>query len=233
MLTDIDLTPEAIALLRAGAENSHGFCCLPGQVAKNWVHLRDAERAGYVRLLQMRPWITDAGRRAISAPSESEASRARLIELCGQRKRLKPERRADPRTDFDYRSYKEMGWICTLVIRQLDSRENPPTIRVGRTLTSEAQYLGSKNSIVQPESEGRFVLTLVPSWMVGVIVRDGRTTPPIFSSYPLALDETDDSFTDDERAVWDRLRLVCISINSRINSAGRKAPERHVFGENA
>ena len=76
----LDLTPEAVSLLRAGAENALGFCCLPGQVQKNWEHIRVAERAGYVRLVTERPWITDAGRKAIGAPSQEEADRARFIE---------------------------------------------------------------------------------------------------------------------------------------------------------
>lgn len=220
----LDLTPEAIDLLRAGAANSMGFCCLPGQVRKNFAHLLDAERAGYVRFLQERPWITDAGRRAIGAPSQEEAARARLIELCGTRKRLRPERRADPRTDFDYRSFRANKFACTLLIKQPDFRENPPTLRVGKTLRSDPQYLGGKNSIIQPESEGRFVLTVMPDFII---------RRALLPTYPSALDETDDDFTDAERATWDRLRQVCISINSRIRNAGRKTPERHQFGEHA
>lgn len=219
-----DLSPEAISLLRAGADNPHGFCCTPGQVAKNWEHLQTAERAGYVRFLQERPWITDAGRRAIGAPSQSEAGRARLIEMCSIRKRLTPEKRDDTRTDFDYRSYRSMKYACTLLIKQPDFRENPPTLRVGKSLRSDPQYLGPKNSIVQPESAGRFVLVLMPDFII---------RRALLQTYPRQLDETDDDFTDDERETWSRLRSVCIAINSRIRSAGHKVTERRVFGETA
>lgn len=220
----IDLTPEALSLLHAGAAHKHGFCCLPGQVEKNYRWLHEAERAGFLRFLGENPWITDAGRRAIGAKSQDETARAEFVKLCSQRRRLKPERAADPRTEFDYRSYRSMGWFCTLLIKQPDPRENPPTTRVGRSLNSDPQYLGPKNSIVQPESEGRFVLTLMPSF----IITRGR-----LPTHPRPLDEFSEDFTDEERATWERLRLVCISINSRINNAGRQVRERRAFGETA
>lgn len=220
----IDLTPEVVDLLRSGAEHRFGFCCTPGQVRKNWEYIRAAEQAGYIRFVGESPWITPAGRDAIGAPSESEADRARLMEICGQRRRLKPEKRQDPRTDFDYRAYHANKFLCTLLIKQPDARENPPTLRVGRYLRSDPQYLGPRNSIIQPESEGRFVLTVMPDF----IIRRG-----LLPTYPMPLDETDPDFTDDERAIYDRLRQVCISINSRIQNANRKRPERFRFGEHA
>jgi len=75
----IDIAPEMEALLRAGAENRCGLCCIPGEVRKNWETLREAERLGYVRFLDItRPWVTDEGRRAVGLPGELEASRAAL-----------------------------------------------------------------------------------------------------------------------------------------------------------
>jgi hypothetical protein len=119
-----DLAPEMTEVLRAGAEHSHGFCCMPGQVRKLWPLLREAEKLGFIRIISSeRPWITPKGREAIGAPSESEASRLRLIALCGGRKVLEPRRAEDPRTDFDYRSFKSMGWVCTVVVRQPDQRD--------------------------------------------------------------------------------------------------------------
>ena len=230
-----EVSPEMAELLRAGAADHLGIICRPGQVQKHFHILRDAERLGYLRWLDItRPWITDAGRRAIGAPSQAEADRAKLILLCaGARKPLTPAKRFDPRTDFDYRSYKSMGWICTLVVRQPDPRLGPRTVRVGRSLTSTPQFLGARNSVIQPESDDRFVLTLVPSWMTRPIKRGADVDPPIFSPYPFPLDETDPAFTDDERAAWDRLRQVCMSVNSRIRNAGRREPQKYRFGENA
>lgn len=219
-----NLCPEAVDLLRAGAADKLGFCCTAGQVRKNFAHLKDAERAGYLRFIGENPWITDEGRRAIGAPSQAEADRARLLELCGARKRLQPERRDDPRTDFDYRSYRANKFACTLLVKQPDPREKQPTLRVGRSLRDDPQYLGSRNSIIQPESEGRFVLTIMPDFIIR------RAMLP---TYPLPLDETDPEFTDEERETWLRLRHVCIAINSRIQNANRRKPERYRFGESA
>jgi hypothetical protein len=223
-LTRQDVSPEVAELLRAGAADHLGFVCSPGQVQKNWAAIRDAERAGWVRFLTMeRPWITPAGRAAIGAPTEAQVDRAKLLEMC-KRRPLKPKKKADPRTDFDYRSYRNMGYACTLVVKQPDRREDPPSVRVGRSLTSDPQFLGPNNSIVQPESEGRFVLAVMPDWL---IKRAGLST------YPLPLDDDDPQFMDDERATWLRLRLVCQSINSRIRTAGRRLTERFRYGENA
>lgn len=224
-LTDYDLTPEMVELLRAGAADGLGLCCLPGQVRKNYAALHECERAGFVRFLDVeRPWITDAGRAAIGEPSEMQADRARRVALFGRRRPpLVPAKRADPRTDFDYRSYKACGYVCTLLVKQPDARVNPLTVRVGKTLTSAPQYLGPNNSIVL-EASARFLLVVMPKW----IVDKAR-----FSTHPLAIDETDPEFTDAERATWERLRHVCVSVNVRIQNAGRRAQEKRRYGEYA
>lgn len=226
-LTRIDMSPEMAELLRAGAADQLGLCCSPGRVEKNYAALRECERRGYLRWINIeKPWITPAGRAAIGAPTEAEADRARRIAVFGAVKRLplQPAKRDDPRTDFDYRSFQNMGWVCVLVIKQPDYRQNAVTLRVGKTLSSPPQFLGPRNSIVQPESEGRFALAIVPKWLSGVAG---------FSSYPMPLDESDPEWTDDERATWDRLRSACFCINARIRSAGRKQREKLRFGENA
>lgn len=223
-LTRKDVSPEVAELLRAGAADHLGLVCSPGQVQKNWAAIREAERNGWLRFLSMeRPWITPAGRAAIGAPTEAQVDRAKFVDMC-KRRSLKPKKKADPRTDFDYRSYRSMGFVCTLVVKQPDRREDPLSVRVGRSLTSDPQFLGPNNSIVQPESEGRFILAVMPDWLI---------KRAELSTYPLPLDESDPEFTDDERATWDRLRLVCQSINSRIRSGGRRSVERFRMGENA
>jgi len=218
------LSSEAVDLLRAGAADHLGYCCRPSQVSKLYPAIKEAERAGYLRWIGEYPWITEAGRSAIGAPSQAQADRAKLIEICSRRKRLVPDRHTDPRTDFDYRSYHSMNYACTLLMRQPDDRENPPTIRVGRTLTSDKQFLGPKNSIVMQESEGRFVLAVMPAWLI---------RKAMLPTYPLPFDETDPEFSEAERALWDRLRMICISINSRIRNANRRQPQRYRFGESA
>jgi hypothetical protein len=115
-----------------------------------------------------------------------------------------------------------MGYVCTLVVKQPDQRVNPLTVRVGRTLRSDPQFLGPNNSIVQPESTAHFLLVVMPAWL---LKRTG------FYTYPLALDETE--WSDADVATWDRLRGVCYAINSRIRNAGRRTPQRYRFGENA
>ncbi len=203
-----------------------GLCCRPGQVEKNYAALRECERAGYLRFLTIeQPWITDAGRRAIGAPSQAEYDRARVVEaFCKPKSPLQPAKRKDPRTDFDYRSYRACGYVCTLVMKQVDGRINPLTVRVGKSLKSDPQFLGPNNSIVQPESEGRFLLTVMPAWLPK---RAG------FPTYPLPLDETDPEFSDAERETWERLRNVCQTINVRIRTAGRQQRERLPFGATA
>lgn len=118
-----------------------------------------------------------------------------------------------------------MGWVCVLVVKQPDDRPNAGTTRVGRTLTSPRQHLGAKNSIIQPESTGRFVLAVVPRWLVKVAS---------FPTYPMPLDESDPAWTDDERATWDRLRQICVSVNARIQRGG-STPQQQKFryGESA
>ncbi len=222
-LTDHDLSPEAIELLRAGSVHGIGLCCTPGQVRKNYAALRECERLGYLRFINIeQPWITDAGRRAIGAPTQAEYDRERLVAAFGRRS-IHPAKRNDPRTDFDYRSYRACGYVCTLVMKQIDGRYNPVTVRVGKTLTSDPQFLGPNNSIVL-EAEGRFVLAVMPKWLLGRAA---------FSTYPLPLDETDPEFSDVERETWERLRRVCQSVNSRIKTAGRRITEKRRFGEYA
>lgn len=211
----MDLAPDMLELLRAGAAHDNGICCRPGQVQKLWGVIRDAERAGYVRLLSVeQPWITEAGRKAIGAPSQTDADYARLTKLCRRRRKPLPSPSDDPRTDFDYRSYRSLKYVCVLLVKQQDDRYQPTTIRVGRTLTSDPQFLGPKNSIVLPESEGRFVLALMPDWLMRKAMLPG---------YPLALSE-EEPWSDEERAVYDRLRNVCISINTRIRRGGSHSP---------
>lgn len=234
---DTELSPELIELLWAGADHKYGFCCMPGQVRKNWALLHEAERLGFVRFIGItQPWITETGRAAIGAPAEGEKQRIEFRQLCAdyaKRKALNPVKRDDPRTDFDYRTYKTMRYVCTLVFRQADNRAVKQTVRVGRMPDSEPQFLGPRNSIIQPESTERFVLAIVPDWMTRPIKRFGEFKPAPFSTYPLPLDETDPAFTDEDRKTWARLSSVCFSINSRIRRAGHSTRERGAFGEYA
>lgn len=219
------LAPEMVDMLRAGAAHDLGIVCRPGQVRKLWPLIREAERAGYVRLLDAeKPWLTDAGRKAIGAPSQSEADYARLVKLCSRRKPLQPRPADDPRTDFDYRSYRSMGYACVLAVKQTDARENPSSVRVGQSLKSDPQFLGPRNSILLQESEGPFVLALMPKWLI---------TKTMLPTHPGALSEAE-PWTDDERALWDRLRDICLSVNTRIRRGGARQPTGKLnYGEYA
>lgn len=234
---DTELSPELVALLWVGADHKLGFCCMPGQVRKNWALLHEGERLGLIRFLVgniQNPWITEQGRAAIGAPPEGEKQRIEFRKLCAEyakRKALQPVKRDDSRTDFDYRTYKTMRYVCTLVFRQQDDRAVKQTTRVGRMPNSDPQFLGPRNSIIQPESTERFVLTLVPDWMTRPIKKYGEFKPAPFTTYPLPLDETDPAFSDEDRETWARLAGVCFSINSRIRRAGQRPHERGVFGE--
>lgn len=221
-----DLAPEMVDLLRAGAAHDIGIICRPGQVQKHWSTLREAERLKLIFFADLeRPVITDMGRRAIGAPTQLDADYARLKALCG-RKKPALRRDEDPRTDFDYRSYRSMGYVCTLVVRQPDTRCNPATVRVGKTLKSEPQFLGPRNSIVLPECDGTpFVLALMPKWLLD---------RAMFPTCPFALDEDDASWSADDRATWERLRHLCMSVNTRIRRGGNRQPTGKLhYGEYA
>jgi hypothetical protein len=222
-----ELSPELAELLRSGLADRYGFVCPPGQVEKNYKALHEGERAGYIRFVKLtHPKITDAGRTAVGAMSEREERRAETQRICAEILKtmaLEPPKQKDPRTDFDYRSYKTMGYVCTLVFRQRDDRPVKTTVRVGRTLKSDPQFLGPRNSIIQPESTDKFVLAVVPEWMTRPIKKPGCVfAPPIFTTYPLPIDETDPNFTYGDRAEWKHLSDVCFSINSRIQRANAK-----------
>lgn len=221
-----DLAPEIVDLLRGAAQHDLGVVCRPGQVQKLWRLLSEAKRLKLITFLDLeRPIITDMGRRAIGAPTQLDADYARLRALCG-RKKPALRRDEDPRTDFDYRSYQSMGYVCTLLVRQPDGRPSRPTVRVGKTMTSEPQFLGPRNAIILPECEGTpFVLTLMPKWLLDRAA---------FPTCPFPLDEDDASWSDADRATWDRLRNICMSVNTRIRSAGRRSPAaKLLYGEYA
>ncbi len=225
---DRELSPELADLLRAGIADRYGFVCPPGQVEKNYKALHEGERTGYIRFVKLtHPKITDAGRAAVGAASEHEERKAETQRICAEILKtmaLEPPKQKDPRTDFDYRSYKTMNYVCTLVFRQEDKRAQKSTVRVGRTLKSDPQFLGPRNSITQPESTEKFVLAAVPEWMTRPIKKPGDTIAlPIFTTYPLPIDETDPAFNYGDREEWNRLTAVCYSINSRIRRADAKS----------
>lgn len=223
---DTDLSPEAVELLRRGAAHSFGLCCRPGEIRKSYPFLRQAERLGYVRFLDLeRPFITEAGRAAIGAPTEAEADYAKLVLLCaGARKRkpLTPTKRDDPRTDFDYRSYKQMGYGCVLAVKAPDDRVNPQSVKIVVPGSSKPEGLGPKNSIIQPESEGKFVVACIPLWLQ-------RKLKLPTGNLPLPDHET--HWTSEDRETWERLRNVCFSINSRIRNANRAKRQNLAFGQ--
>lgn len=216
-----ELTEAARALLEAGAADAMCRCCLPGKVREHWAELMELESRRLVRLHGFDAYITELGRREIGALSETEATIARLRPIL-RRKPLNPRPNDDPRTDFDYRAYRTMKWNCTLVFSRLERGTNA----VSKLPSSKVEFLGANTSIVQPESEGRFVLVLVPDWMF---------KKNVFSSFPFPIDEDDPAFTAEERALWDRLRHTCHSINVRIRRGTAKAmPARSLgYGANA
>jgi hypothetical protein len=224
-IAPVDGMPHELAeVLRAGASHQYGLCCLPGQVTKLWPLLREAERLGYVRFIGLeRPWITPQGRLAIGAPTEMEADRARMVLLCaGARKPLTPAKRDDPRTDFDYRSYKANNFVCILAVKARDDRPEKQTIRIVVSGSTRPQGLGGGNSIIMDETKGDepFVLAVVPDWL------QSKCRLP---TYAMPLPE-DQDWSDADRALWERLRNICFSINSRIRNAGRAQHERRSFG---
>lgn len=221
------LTPEMAALLWRGARDNFGYICRPGEVREFWPTLSAAERLGYLRFIDVtRPWITEAGRRAIGAPTEMEADREKLRRLCetnAARRPPDPKKRDDPRTDFDYRSYRTMKYVCVLALRLPDLRENPQSVMVGSMTLGDPVFLGERNSILMPESEGRFVLALITKWL------QERTGLPMCAP-PLREDE---AWTADERETWTRLARVCSTINTRIRRGGQSTKASVPYGYTA
>lgn len=221
------LTPEMSALLWRGARDNYGYICRPSEVREFHAILSAAERLGYLRFIDVtRPWITAEGRRAIGAPTEMVADREKWLRACGvnaERRPPDPKKRNDPRSDADYRSYKTMEYVCVLALRLPDSRQSPRSTKVGGLAGGEPVFLGEGNSILAPESEGRFVLALIPKWL------QERTGLPMWAA-PLREDE---AWTSTERETWSRLSRVCSTINARIRSAGRRSKTRIPYGYTA
>lgn len=219
------MSHELAEVLRVGAAHDHGMICRPGEVMKLFPLLKQAERLGYLRFIDIeRPWITPAGRAAIGAPTETEAGYARLVLACSAaRKPLVPAKRADPRTDFDYRSYRQCGYVCILAVRAQDDRPDPQTVRIVVSGSTKPQGLGARNSIIMEETKGPgpFVLAVVPKWL-----QEKCSLP----TYAMPLPE-DQDWSDDDRELWARLREVCFSINSRIRNSNRRPRERAAFGQ--
>lgn len=221
---DDELSPEAVELLRRGAAHNYGLCCSPGEIHKFYRLLRESERLKYIVFLNLeQPWITPAGRAAIGAPSQADVDYAKLVLLCGAaRKPLVPAKRDDPRTDFDYRSYKQMGYGCVLAVKAPDDRINPQSVKIVVPGSSKPEGLGPKNSIIQPESEGKFVVACIPLWLQ-------RKLKLPTGNLPLPDHET--RWTSEDRETWERLRNVCFSINSRIRNANRAKRQNLAFGQ--
>ena len=218
-----DLPPEMIEMLWEGARDKLGIICRPGLVREKWLLLRHAEKLGFVRFLSVDvPWITAKGREAIGAPSEFEYDTDALREL-SKRRPLKPSAKSDPRSDALYQVWKMEKKVCVLLVRQEDFRDNPGTVRVTNVGSKDPQYLSDKNSTIMEESEGRFVLAVVPAWLRKVAK---------MSAFPLPLPDGDE-WTDEERALWGRMSDVCFSINSRIRNSGRRKKPYLRFGETA
>lgn len=221
------LTPEMSALLWRGARDNYGYICRPSEVREFHPTLSAAERLGYLRFIDVtRPWITAEGRRAIGAPTEIESDREKWRRACAvnvERRPPDPKKRDDPRSDFDYRSYHSMKYVCVLAVRLPGARNNPQSVKVGRVTGGDPVFLSDNNSILMPESEGRFVLALIPEWL------QERTRLPMWAA-PLREDE---AWTAGERETWTRLAGVCSTINARIRRAGQRAKVSMPFGYTA
>jgi hypothetical protein len=224
-----DISERTMALLKQGAEHALGTICPPGQVEQNYKFLKEAEDRGYLRFLNIcEPIITPAGRAAIGAPTEQQADLARhnaLLARLAVRKRLKPDRRADPRTEFDYRSYKAMNYVCVLAVRAPDDRVNPRSVKIMTLWSDHPEGFGPGNSIIEPECAGtKFVLACIPAWL------QRRLKLPMGA---LPLPDQDTQWTAEDRETWDRLRQLCHCINSRIRNANRRKFQNLRYGETA
>jgi hypothetical protein len=223
---DAELSPELVELLRAAAQTTYGRICYPYQ-CRGPVGLLvvQARALGFIYYDGATPIITDSGRKAVGAPTELELickNRGGLFAKDG----VAATRRQsdDPRSRLTYQSYRSARMFCTLVVKLSE----PPSDARGLKCSMNGDptrwfTLPLHRIIIQPESQGRFVLVVVPKWLAKPF--DPKRITELAGVLPDLCDSIE--WTDQQKTDWNRLRRKAGVINTRIRSGGpRRSSDR-------
>lgn len=154
---------------------------------------------------ERREALEDAADRAMDAAIESAAAHN--------------ARKPDPRSILDYRAYHTMRLVCVLVVKH---RDKAASIECSRDGAWPHIYLPTKKLMVQPESEGDFILALMPkSFLVWLAKQDDA--PSVARTLLGVTPELAGEQTAARRETWKRLERVRSSINSKIYYAKRRS----------
>ena len=141
----------------------------------------------------------------------TEASR----EIVAETKARKP----DPRSIHDYRGYNTMGMVCVLLTRR---SPKPASFDCSRNGAAYPRiYLPFSKCIEQPESTDDFLIVCMPKWLAKNAELLG-VTPELVGDW-----------TDAQRALWESLGRLALSINTRIVNAKRRSRAKLPFGATA
>jgi hypothetical protein len=216
---DAELSPELVELLTAAAQTTYGRVCYPYQCrGPLGLLLVQARARGFIYYDDATPIITDAGRRAVGAPTELELickNRGGLFGKVGEAAtRRRPD---DPRSRITYQSYRTARMFCTLVVKLAE----PPIDARGLKCSMNGDpirwfTLPLHRIIIQPESQGSFVLVVVPKWLAKPF--DPKRITELAGVLPDLCDSIE--WTEDQKTDWNRLRRKASVINTRIRNGG-------------
>jgi hypothetical protein len=141
------------------------------------------------------------------------AKSAAVAEVAAQIK-ARPRIADDPRKPADYRIFKTMKLICVPLVRHALAG----TLELSRDGWMRPRaFINPAKLIEQPESDGDLVLVLIERGLANWIKDKQRCN--LFGVAPELSAERE--WTDHDRAVWNRLRRLADTINSRIASPPR------------
>jgi hypothetical protein len=214
-----NLSPEMVELLTAAAQTVHGRICYPYEVRGREKLLADMRARGFAWYDGAQPMITDAGRKAVGAPTELElmCKSRRAFAKAGQAvTRRQPD---DPRSRIAYQCYRSARMFCTLVVKLAE----PPIGARGLKCSMNGDparffYLPLRQIIIQPESKDPFVLAIVPKWLAKPV--DPKRITELAGVIPDLCDSVE--WTDEQNDDWNRLRRKASVINTRIRSGGER-----------
>jgi hypothetical protein len=121
-------------------------------------------------------------------------------------------RTPDPRSSSDYRAWKTMKMVCVLLVKHQDKAASIECSKDGAS--RPRIFIPNKKHILLPESDGEFVLMLLPKWLAQKAELMGVTAG-------LSPDRT---WTSAEVDQWRSLSSLRLSVNTKIHSANRRTP---------
>jgi hypothetical protein len=130
----------------------------------------------------------------------------------------KARNKPDPHAG-DYLAWRTMGMVCVLVVKH---RDKPASFECSRDGGPYRHlYLPFSQLVPLPESDGEFLLALLPRpWVNRIEKKDFAGAQPLRELFGVTLPlSAAQPWTDEQCATWERLGNRRLSINSRIQSA--------------